>query len=435
MKRLFFYFIFLGMCIQNTQVFANTAVQSIQEQIANTNNQIQALDREIAQYQSQISQTTQKSNTLANIIKELTITRSKLLAEKKQIEKKITNTGFVIMALNNDIKEEEGVVRNSQKSLAQMIKDLHRRDQTVLIEQLLSQENMSEASREYNDIISFNAEIKKLIISTQESVVTLESSKEKKEGEKKNLTTLQKNLTQKELAVVLAKKEKDTILKETKNTEAGYKKLLAEREKKRDEFEKALENYESQLKFILNPKSLPKEGSGVLSWPLDSVFVTQLFGKTVSARRLYTSGSHSGVDFRASVGTPVKSMANGTVAGVGDTDIYCRGASFGKWVFIKYDNGLSSTYGHLSAIQAKAGQRVSTGDIVGLSGNTGHSTGPHLHVAVYASEGADVKTVPSLSCAGKTFIMPIAATKAYLDPMLYLPKLLASAVKKDTPRD
>jgi len=421
--------------MQNTQVFANTAVQSIQEQIANTNSQIQALDREIAQYQSQISQTTQKSNTLANIIKELTITRNKLLAEKKQIEKKITNTGFVITALNNDIKEEEGVVRNSQKSLAQMIKDLHRRDQTVLIEQLLSQENMSEASREYNDIISFNAEIKKLIISTQESVVTLESSKEKKEGEKKNLTTLQKNLTQKELAVVLAKKEKDTILKETKNTEAGYKKLLAEREKKRDEFEKALENYESQLKFILNPKSLPKEGSGVLSWPLDAVFVTQLFGKTISARRLYTSGSHSGVDFRASVGTPVKSMANGTVAGVGDTDIYCRGASFGKWVFIKYDNGLSSTYGHLSAIQAKAGQRVSTGDVVGLSGNTGHSTGPHLHVTVYASEGADVKTVPSLSCAGKTFIMPIAATKAYLDPMLYLPKLLASAVKKDTPRD
>ncbi|MCE9517502.1 hypothetical protein K8Q96_00675, partial [Candidatus Nomurabacteria bacterium] len=210
MKRLFFYFVFLSMCIQNTQVFANTAVQSIQEQIANTNSQIQALDKEIAQYQNQISQTTQQSNNLSNIIKELTLTRNKLLAEKKQIEKKITNTGFVITALNNDIKEEEGVVRNSQKSLAQMIKDLHRRDQTVLIEQLLSQENMSEASREYNDIISFNAEIKKLIISTQESVVTLESSKEKKEGEKKNLTTLQKNLTQKELAVVLAKKEKDT---------------------------------------------------------------------------------------------------------------------------------------------------------------------------------------------------------------------------------
>lgn len=423
MKRLFFYFVFLSVCIQNTQVFANTAVQSIQEQIANTNSQIQALDREIAQYQSQISQTTQKSNTLANIIKELTITRNKLLAEKKQIEKKITNTGFVITALNNDIKEEEGVVRNSQKSLAQMIKDLHRRDQTVLIEQLLSQENMSEASREYNDIISFNAEIKKLIISTQESVVTLESSKEKKEGEKKNLTTLQKNLTQKELAVVLAKKEKDTILKETKNTEAGYKKLLAEREKKRDEFEKAMETYEAQLQFILNPKLIPKEGSGVLSWPLSSILITSPYGPRWGR-------FHYGLDFRASVGTPVSAMAEGVVEGIGDTDIACKGASFGKWVFIKYKNGLSSTYAHLSAITATVGQSVKVGDVVGLSGNTGSSTAAHLHVVVHASTGVKVDTVPSKSCGGKVFTQPITALSAYLSPILYLPKTTANMYKK-----
>ena len=174
---------------------------------------------------------------------------------------------------------------------------------------------------------------------------------------------------------------------------------------------------------------LPSEGSGILAWPLDKVFVTQLFGKTVAAKRLYTSGSHSGIDFRASIGTPVKSMGNGVVVGTGDTDVYCKGASFGKWVFIKYDNGLSSTYGHLSVISSKAGQKVSTGDVVALSGNTGHSTAPHLHVTVYASQGADVKTVPSLSCNGKTFTMPIAPVSAYLDPVLYLPKLSASMIK------
>ena len=123
-------------------------------------------------------------------------------------------------------------------------------------------------------------------------------------------------------------------------------------------------------------------------------------------------------------------MGSGTVIGTGDTDIYCKGASFGKWVFIKYDNGLSSTFGHLSVISSTAGQKVKTGDVVGLSGNTGHSTGPHLHVTVYASQGSDVKTVPSLSCNGKTFIMPIAPVNAYLDPMLYLPKISSNMVKK-----
>jgi hypothetical protein len=95
---------------------------------------------------------------------------------------------------------------------------------------------------------------------------------------------LKKSLIEKKLAVDISKKEKDTLLIETKNKESNYKKLLADRIKKRDAFEKDLENYEAQLKFILNPNLLPTEGSGILSWPLDNVFVTQLFGKTISAK-------------------------------------------------------------------------------------------------------------------------------------------------------
>ena len=98
-----------------------------------------------------------------------------------------------------------------------------------------------------------------------------------------------------------------------------------------------------------------------MGWPLDNIYVTQFFGKTVAAKRLYASGSHSGVDFRAAVGTPVKSMANGIVKGAGDTDTTCVGASFGKWIFIEYENGLSSTYGHLSLIKVKSGQKVKRG--------------------------------------------------------------------------
>ena len=93
------------------------------------------------------------------------------------------------------------------------------------------------------------------------------------------------------------------------------------------------------------------------------------------------SGTHNGVDFRATIGTPVKSAGNGVVEGVGDTDAVCAGASYGKWVFIRYDNGLASTYGHFSVISVKEGQRVKTGDVVGYSGNTGYSTG-------FASDGA-----------------------------------------------
>jgi murein DD-endopeptidase MepM/ murein hydrolase activator NlpD len=114
-------------------------------------------------------------------------------------------------------------------------------------------------------------------------------------------------------------------------------------------------------------------------------------------------------------------MAAGVVKGVGDTDTTCAGASFGKWVFIEYDDGLSSTFGHLSLIKATPGERVQRGDVVAYSGATGHVTGPHLHVTVYAGGAASVKTVPSKACVGKTLTQPLAATNAYLDPMYYLP--------------
>jgi murein DD-endopeptidase MepM/ murein hydrolase activator NlpD len=115
----------------------------------------------------------------------------------------------------------------------------------------------------------------------------------------------------------------------------------------------------------------------------------QAFGKTVAAKRLYVSGSHSGVDFRASVGTPVYAAGDGVVEGVRKSDLTCPRASFGKWVFIRYPNGLATVYAHLSLIKASEGQKVHTGDLVAYSGNTGHSTGPHLHVTVMASNGVN----------------------------------------------
>ena len=408
---------------------AVTTVENLKAQINDINLQKEAIDREIIRLQDQITQTSNKSNSLVNTIKGLTLTRSKLLKEKDLTQKKINEANLVIKELSIDIKTKEILLQNSEKSLLKMINLLNETDNKSFLEKLLSQESISDMSNEYNKIITLNEKIRENINDLQSKKIILNTSKNKKEDEQKNLNNLKTSLTLKQQVVESTKKEQDSLLVTTKNKESEYKKLLAEQIKRRDAFEKSLASYEAQLKFILNPKLLPTEGSGVLSWPLDYVYITQLFGKTISAKRLYTSGSHSGVDFRASVGTIVKSMSDGVVVGTGDTDLYCKGASFGKWVFIKYNNGLSSTYGHLSAISVKAGQNVSTGDIVALSGNTGHSTGPHLHVTVYASQGADVKTVPSLSCSGKTFIMPIAPTNAYLDPMLYLPQALKSMVK------
>lgn len=413
----------------HSNTFAQTA-QELKAQIEDTNDQIEKLDKEIKALSGKIAVTSAEKNTLSNAIKDLTLKRDKLLKEKTQTEKKIKATGLVIKTLDTEIVTKNNVLSKSKEALKVLIKNLYQQDSKGFIERILSEETLGDFSREYNNTIDLNFEIKNHINNVSIQRENLAMTKDKKEDEQDALNKLKNTLTAKEKEILANKKEKDTLLKETQNKESNYKKLLADTEKRKQEFERVIEDYEAQLKFILNPKSIPKAGTAVFSWPLNSVLITSLYGDRCLVKLYGTCKFHYGLDFRAAVGTKVMSMGTGTVMGTGDTDIACKGASFGKWVFIKYDNGLSSTYGHLSSIIAKKGDRVKAGDVVALSGNTGSSTGPHLHVSVYASDGVKVDTVPSKSCSGKIFTQPISALSAYLDPASYLPSINASMVKK-----
>ena len=82
---------------------------------------------------------------------------------------------------------------------------------------------------------------------------------------------------------------------------------------------------------------------------------------------------HTGLDFRASTGDPVRATANGKVASAG------WAGGYGRMVEIDHGNGLSTRYGHLSEIEVKVGEVVKIGQVIGLVGSTGRSTGPHLH--------------------------------------------------------
>jgi murein DD-endopeptidase MepM/ murein hydrolase activator NlpD len=82
---------------------------------------------------------------------------------------------------------------------------------------------------------------------------------------------------------------------------------------------------------------------------------------------------HKGVDYAAAKGTPVKCVANGVVTSAGWHD------QLGNYVCVKHDNGHESRYGHLSKISAQKGKRIKQDEKIGLVGQTGLATGPHLH--------------------------------------------------------
>ncbi len=99
---------------------------------------------------------------------------------------------------------------------------------------------------------------------------------------------------------------------------------------------------------------------------------------------------HEGDDFGTPVGTPLAAMSTGTVVFAGWE------GGYGNKVEIEYWDGTMSVYGHMSQISASVGDKVAPGDIVGLSGNTGHSTGPHLHLEIHPDGGAAIDPAPWL---------------------------------------
>jgi murein DD-endopeptidase MepM/ murein hydrolase activator NlpD len=139
-----------------------------------------------------------------------------------------------------------------------------------------------------------------------------------------------------------------------------------------------LEEESAQLEALirrLQPGGFgPRARLAAFIWPLRGP-ITSRFGFRVHplfGRRHF----HTGVDIAAAYGSPARAAFDGTVLYAGWY------GGYGKLVVLDHGQGMSTLYGHLSAILVKVGQRVSRDDVVGRVGSTGYSTGPHLHYEV-----------------------------------------------------
>jgi murein DD-endopeptidase MepM/ murein hydrolase activator NlpD len=128
-----------------------------------------------------------------------------------------------------------------------------------------------------------------------------------------------------------------------------------------------------------------------------NAFVLPITGSYVStgyhaSSSLWSSGSHTGIDFHAASGTPVHAVGLGTVVEAG------WGGSYGNQIVIKMNDGTYTQYGHLSSIGVSVGQQVTPGQQIGLSGATGNVTGPHLHFEARTTPeyGSDIDPVAYL---------------------------------------
>lgn len=405
------------------------SASEIQQQISDHNAEIEKLNQEIATYEKELTRVGAERQTLQSTLTQIDISRKKISASISLTKNNIGKLELEIQNLSSDIGTAESLISVNEAGLAETIRRLNEVELQSVLLILLSSEGLRSVWNDLDDTARIQGAMQddiKVLSEQRRELVDTKTETEKKQGE---LLVQQKNLTAQQRSLDATRRAQADLLAQTKSQESNYQSLLVEKQAAKQAFERALEELESKLEYVLDPSKIPSVGKGILRWPLDNVFITQEFGKTSSSGRLYASGTHNGVDFRASIGTSVKAALSGTVMGVGNTD---GGGcwSYGKWVLIKHGNGLSTLYAHLSEISVGQGESVSTGQIIGSSGFTGYATGPHLHLSALASDAVQIKNLgdwyrenglpPTTACAKKGAVIPVAAQSAYLNPLDYL---------------
>ena len=400
-----------------------SAIDEINKNIKKTESLMKQNQEEIDKLNKEIENTGKETATLNSKIKNLEAIGKKLATDIKLTQNQIQSAKLNIEKLDLQIGQKNDGITDKKNSLGEFVRSINEAESANALEILLAEDAFSDFFSNLDRMDTFQKEIKSNLNDLKTAKTELEEKKKDREVYKKNMEKLNGQYTDQKELVDMNKKKTNKVLGETKNKEANYKKLLADKIAKQKAFEDEIREFEDQIKLEIDKTALPKTGSGVLKWPLDFVKSTQYFGNTAFATAnpaVYNGGGHNAIDLKATIGTRVLASKEGIVGGVGDTDKSCNGVSYGKWVLIKHPNNLSTLYAHLSIIKVSEGQQIETGQLIGYSGDTGYATGPHLHFAVFASEGVAIRSYKSKIC-GTNMIMPVKIkNNAYLNPLSYL---------------
>jgi murein DD-endopeptidase MepM/ murein hydrolase activator NlpD len=273
-----------------------------------------------------------------------------------------------------------GRLQRALVNLRQRLIAIYAYGSTDITEVILSSQDYGDmvARTEYLDAIhesdqmlaervrSLRDEAKKLVRQRKISKLTIEDARDSIAAKEQRLEATRSNLESREGALLSARAERRQALKsietnvdEHEEVAAGLRAQIAE------------EIAAATGGTPLPAGPLPDPSAAGLIWPVEGT-VTSGFG--------YRWGQlHEGIDIAVPEGTPIRAAADGTVILMQSE---AESGGYGNYTCIDHGGGLSTCYAHQSSFETSVGAQVSQGDVIGLSGNTGHSTGPHLHFEV-----------------------------------------------------
>ena len=420
-KKIFLFFLFFLFFLNYGLIFSenikNINIDEIYKLIEQKNNELnnllkqkQILEKELEAISSDKNNYQKEIIRLNNNIKQLNlaIETNKLAIDKLELE---------IDLIKDNIYQSEKMIELKNQTINKIFFELQQYDKENILILLLKNKSIAQNFNEVKNLIILNQNLKKELDDLTEAkkklIINLEDLNNKKSKKEIEIN----NYYNRQLILNEYKKVNQEFLNQTKNQEKIYQQKIDELEKKQAEIGKIINELEERLRKEYNQALIPTKNKGVLKLPLDEIYITQNYGYTEFAKRAYKTKFHNGIDFRASIGTPIYAATDGKIIKIDNNDLgfsFYNRYQYGLYILINHYNGLSTLYAHLSKVLVQEGQKVTRGQLIGYSGNTGYSYGPHLHFGVYLTDSLEFKKIPPANG-----LVPIGVTvdpKDYLEP-------------------
>jgi murein DD-endopeptidase MepM/ murein hydrolase activator NlpD len=341
---------------------------------------LQQIQHELKQSQTKLLETKQKRQDelgkLVVITQELRQANRRLNKAKEKISENVSK----ITELSVELKKTEDDLEQKASLLEKRVREAFKNGRVSYLDLLF-------ASRSMSDFLNRSFYFEKVVARDASLIRDVRQDLAETKDKRSNLNERTQEI--KQLATVIAEQkgkiatqaeEKKKVVDELKERQAEYEQKIAELERSSRELEVLIQRKMAERKRA----GAVARGSGTMIWPLQGR-ITSRYG----ASRRWGRSHHTGVDIATTYGTPILAADGGEVIFAGWWDGY------GKAVVLDHGKGVATVYGHLSRIYPSVGMTVAKGQTIGLEGNTGYSTGPHLHFEV-RKNGKPINPMPFL---------------------------------------